>query len=267
MSLDITNQHLIWWNYNEAPKVIEVNKEWLLINSDVWLEISRWTITWISALNKFWLNESVWITEETIWDYGGMYTFLSSASILDIQSDNANDDLTWTGARTIIIYWLDSDYNEISEIIELDWINTVNTTNSYLRVYRMSVVTAWSWWEAEGTITAEVSGVVYAQIVNWNNQTLMWVYTIPAWKTWYLIYWKSWTWKWKEVLIKFKIRPLWWVFNVWHVAYVYEGTYDYRFNPPLAIPEKTDLMVTGTNVWAWSIQVSAVFDLILIDNN
>ena len=91
------------------------------------------------------------------------------------------------------------------------------------------------------------------------------VYTIPAWKTWYLIYWKASTWVGKDATVYFKARPLGWVFNVKHVAYIVEGSYDYRFTPPLQIPEKTDVCVDAA-AWQASTSISAVFDIILIDN-
>lgn len=265
MSLSITNEQLIWWSYDDTPKVIEINKEGLIQTTNTGLEIARGSIPWVSALNKFWLNPSVWTTEVTIWDKWWVYQWITTASILDISSTDVDDTDWWNGANTINIQWLDTNYNVITENIILDWQNIVNTTNSYLRVFRMSVLTAWATWWAEWTISANIWVTTYAQIDNWNNQTLMSIYTVPAWKTWYLTYWKAATWIWKDAIVYFKIRPEWWVFNVWHIAYLVENSYDYTFNPPLAIPEKADIVVTA-KAWQASTSVSAVFDLILINN-
>lgn len=267
--VELKNSHIrviAWYNTStKETKEIWVDDSWGMLSWDMFLETARWNLPWRSALNNFWLNDSVWTTEVSIWDGWSLYTWIDTASILNIQSTSTNDTSTWTWARTIKIQWLDEDYNEISEDIILNWTTTVNSINSYLRIHRIMVLTAWSWWEAEWTITAKIDWVTYAQIVNWNNQTLMAIYTIPAWKTWYLLSWKAATWKGRDATIKFKARPLWWVFNVKHVAYLVENSYDYTFNPPLTIPEKTDIQVTAIAGQA-STSVSAVFDIILIDN-
>lgn len=246
-------------------KEIGVNSQWWMVTTDIWLEIAKWTFPWITPVNKFWADFSADTTESLVRDNGWVYTFLTSASVLDIQSTSVNDTSAWTWARTISVQWLDWDYNLITETVTLNWTSTVNTTNSFIRVFRMLVLTAWSLEAAEWTITAEVSSVVKAQINNWNNQTLMATYTIPAWKTGYLLYGKASTWQWKNVTFKFKSRPVGWVFNLKHTFNTFEWNYDYRYQIPLQIPEKTDLVVTA-QVTTWTAAVSAVFDLILIDN-
>jgi len=233
---------------------------------DIKLAIAMWLIPGMSALNKFGLNANVWTSEVTVWDKWWMYEWIETASVLDISSTSGNDTSAWTWARTMYVQWLDANYNEIAEVVTLDWWNIVNTTNSFYRVHRMSIMTAWDSGWAEWIITANIWATTYAQVDNWNNQTLMSLYTIPAWKTWYLTYWKSATWVWKDATVYFKVRPIGWVFNVWHVAYLVENSYEYEFNPPMVIPEKADVVVTAKS-WQASTSISAVFDLILVDND
>jgi hypothetical protein len=51
-------------------------------------------------------------TEEPVWNKGGAYTFATSEQILKYASSSANDVSTGTGARSIEIDYLDSEYAE-----------------------------------------------------------------------------------------------------------------------------------------------------------
>jgi hypothetical protein len=87
-----------------------------------------------------------------------------------------------TGARTLRIQGLDSSYNFAEETVDMDGTTTVTTTQTFLRVFRMSVETAGSTGNNEGTITVTYTGGsdVAATISQGNGQTLMALYTIPA---------------------------------------------------------------------------------------
>lgn len=264
MTLEITNAQVIGWEINGLPKAIKVNQAWTMITTNIELEVWAWNVEGMSAVNKFGLNPAVWTSYEAIWDFGWAYPYLTTASILTIVSTEIEDTLLWDWARTVSIQWLNADYEEITEVVELNWITDVLTTELFLRVFRMKVLTAWVSEGAEWIITAKVSWVVRAQIDNWNNQTLMALYTIPAWKTWYLLFWKASLGQWKEWEIRFRARPLGWVFNLKHKFYAYENNYEYKFQIPMKLEEKTDLLVDW-KCWL-DTGVSAVFDIILIDN-
>jgi hypothetical protein len=105
-----------------------------------------------------------------------------------------------------------------------------------------------------------------AQTANGNNQTLNAFTTIPAGKTGYLIYGKASTGEGKAAEVSYYGRSPGGVFNLSHKLYLYEGSYDYEFRIPSIIPEKTDLDVRGKNVQAGNIEVSAAFDILLVDN-
>lgn len=155
-------------------------------DSDFYLNVARGAIQGVSFINKFGQNPDIDIAaDEDIWDQGGDYDFPTQARIHDIASTDAADDLIGTGARTVEIFGLDSNYNEISEIIDMDGLTDVPTTNSYLRMHRMIVRSAGSGDKSAGNITAtaQTDATVTAQITNGNNQTLMAIYTIPNGKT------------------------------------------------------------------------------------
>ena len=156
---------------------------------DFFLAVAKGDFTGYTNVSKFGNNPSVKSAGfETIWDGSNLYPWPTSAQTLDIVSDNANDDVASTGARTIEIQGLDSNWDLQTVTYDMDGTNTVTTTESFLRVFRARIVTAGSSETNEGTITMNhtTSGDLLAQI-SYNTigqgQTLMACYTIPAGKT------------------------------------------------------------------------------------
>jgi len=234
--------------------------------SDLWLEISKNTFEGYNGIHKFGNNPAVGTSIETIWDGGGLYPFQTSALAMSVVSTDANDDIAGTGARTIIVQGLDSNYDEVEETVELDGITPVTTVNQYLRVFRAKVLTAGSGGTQAGDIIISNGGTTYAQMLNGNNQTLMAVYTVPRNYTAFMMYGKATSEKGKGATIKHYIRPVGGVFNISHYAHVYEGNYDYPFRAIPRIPEKSDIDVRAFSDVA-DTNVSAAFDIILIHNN
>ena len=151
------------------------------------LQVAREQITWHETVFKFGLNLSVGTAFETIWSASNLYTYLAAATVLKISSGSTDDASAGTGARTVYVSGLDASYNEINEIVSLNGQTAVNTTKSYLRIYRMYVLTAGSGGTAvgiiyagTGTVTTGVPANVYAQIEIGYNQTAMAIWTVPA---------------------------------------------------------------------------------------
>lgn len=241
-----------------------------IMSLDFLLAVSTGLIEGFKHQHKFWENPDVWTAFETIWDQGWLYATISTATKVKVSSSSINDTSAGTGARTIKIYGLDSNYNEISEEISLNWQTGVESFNTYIRVYRAEVLTAWSLWTAEGdiyvwtwTITLGIPVAIYATIKIWNNQTLMGVYTIPAGYTWYLRLGKSSAPEGKSADVKFFVKNLGWVYRVVHSLSLFQNNYDYNFLIPVPIPEKSDLEVRAKSS-ASGTKVTIAFDVILI---
>ena len=155
-----------------------------------YLAVQQGKVPGYSMVNKFGYNPTIGSGSfETIWETGNNYPWQSSAVTVDVVSDDVNDDVAGTGARTLRIQGLDGSYNFAEETVDMDGTTTVTTTQTFLRVFRMSVETAGSSGNNEGTITVTYTGGsdVAATISAGNGQTLMAVYTIPAGKTGYII--------------------------------------------------------------------------------
>lgn len=128
-------------------------------------------------------NHSISGTPEDLWTVGGVRTLPSAAANFVVTSNSVNDTAAGTGARTIIVYYLDSDYNSQNEIITLNGTSDVTSTGSALRIQSMITVTAGSGGCNAGDITASIGGDVQCEIANETgpcNRSLQAIHTVPA---------------------------------------------------------------------------------------
>jgi hypothetical protein len=143
--------------------------------------VPRWEV-----FRKFGMNDAVISGTGEMWPQGGLRTLPTSAAVAAVVSDSVNDDAAGTGAQTIIVEGLDSDYLQVSETVTMDGITPVNTTQTFLRVNRAYNVTAGSGEINAGNISISVGGDVQAYIEAAQGQTHQTHYTVPANK-WLLI--------------------------------------------------------------------------------
>lgn len=241
------------------------------------LQISRGHVSYHEPLFKFGANADIDSSNETVWDHGGLYSYPSSASTVFVSSSSTNDAAAGTGARTVVVVGLDADYNEITETVSLNGQTQVETTASFLRVYRAFVDSAGSGGTAAGDIyiatTGASSGVptgtVYAKITLGENQTLMAVYTVPAGYTLYVTKGNisSGTETANKFIIgRFSARPLGGVFRTQAKVTLADGFIDFDWEFPLRIPEKTDIEARAQGSGNDSHQVAASFEGVLIRN-
>jgi len=236
-----------------------------------YLAVQQGKVPGYSMVNKFGYNSSIGSGSfETIWETGDDYPWQSSAVTVDVVSDNANDvHTTGSGARTLRIQGLDSSYNFAEETVNLNGTSTVTTTQTFLRVFRMSVETAGTSGNNEGTITVTYTGGsdVAATITAGNGQTLMTLYTIPAGYTGYLLSINVSSGKDQEMDFKFIQRDN----SVTNAAFqtkqflnVRGGQTTVIFNAINIIPQKSDIYVSGKASSTSS--ASASFDLLLVQD-
>jgi hypothetical protein len=228
----------------------------------------------IDTIFKFGRNADVGTTEEVIWDGGGDYSFLDNAEYIDIVSDDSDDTDQGAGAWTLIMYGLDSDFNEISEVITLNGTTPVRSQNQYLRLFRAIILTGGTTTAVGGTnqgaisFTSVVTSKLQAKISENEGQTLMAVYTVPAGKTAYITGGLFSVGQGKDCLFRGKFRncsePNCPFSNKFSIE-LYENALQPEFKVPLKIPEKTDMVVTGQN-GVQSVPASASWGMYLIDN-
>lgn len=226
---------------------------------NVYLDIARGSISNSKIVHKFGANFDIdqGTDPESVWSGGGVYPWasLSSAQTIYCLSTDAGDTTTLT------LQGLDANYDEISETVTLTGTSAVTTSNTFLRVFRMT-------YDATnvGTITARTvsaSGTVVAQIDAGYAQTLMAVYTVPAGFTAYLVALDATIDGTKTCQMLMYHRLFGKPFRIAHVAES-DGHYRYDFTAPLTVPEKTDIDIRINEVSGNDARVTANFDLVLI---
>ena len=245
------------------------------------LQVSRGHVAYHKPLVKFGNNTTVGNSLETIWAEGGLYVYPPSASVMTVSSSSTADTSAGTGARTVTVFGLDADYNEISETVTLNGQTAVNTTKSYLRVNRMIVRSAGSGganagviYTGTGTITSGVPANVYASIngVTGSNQSLMALWTVPAGYTAYLLQYdiSNGTTSNTPAVCKLilAIRPYGEVFQAKDVKSLTTGMHvEETFSLPAKVTEKSDIEVRAiSSSNSVSFDISAAFEIIYIKN-
>ncbi len=250
------------------------------------LNVNMWKFPWYSPVDKFWVNSEVKPTSdpEDVWEWWGRYIYDAdwTAPIVSIWAETdiiANQEIS--------VIWLDIDWNEVTQIITLDWTNRVALTTPLWRVYRMSnewttdfdwYVFCYTWtWSVPSIWDSEVRALINnsAAFVK-HNQTLMTLYTIPKWKVWFLYRWEIWVeLEWNTASLSeyahchYESRRFWKVFKVKKAITCivwWNAVFQDRRSFPDIIPALTDIKLSAIKVtqtmWLWG-----TFDILLVDED
>ncbi len=245
------------------------------------LQVSRGQIPGHYDLFKFGNNATVGDSLETIWAEGGLYSYLTAATVLKVSSSSTDDTSAGTGARTVQLYGLDGDYNEINELVTLNGQTAVNTTQLFLRINRMIVRSAGSGganagviYAGTGTVTTGVPANVYASVngVTGANQSLMALWTVPAGYTAYMLQYdvSNGTTSNTPAVCKLilAVRPYGEVFQSKDVKSLTTGMHvEETFAIPQKFTEKSDIEVRAiSSSAAVTFDISAAFEIVYIKN-
>ena len=261
-------------DYNEAGQPI------IRTSGDTFswaINISAGNVDGVSYIEKFGMNTDVDANKETIWDAGGIYTYISTAETVAVTSSNTGaDNATGTGARTVEVQGLNSAYAVVTETLT---VGGSTGTQAFLRVFRAKVITAGSSGVNEGTISITSSSTTtkLAEIgvdgsgasAAGRGQTFMAMYTIPAGKTGYLTQWTVGAGKQNTDAVAFILSRDASItdsaFNSKDIITVSATTFAKGYTIPLQFTEKTDIEVRAYSTTNNSL-VSSTFNLILYDN-
>jgi hypothetical protein len=237
------------------------------------IQIAAGNVLHTTILHKFGRNPNVGGAPETVWEQGGVYTYLTVASTIYVYGADAQDGAAGTGARTVTVQGLDANYNLIEETLTVDG---AVSTKSFLRVFRAFVASAGSLQtnkgdliistgaSGTGTVLAKIatigSGTVYGQ-----GQTNLALYTIPAGFKGFLTNWNVGVGAYNDsVTANLYTREVGngLIFRTRDVMDVPGGLHQRIYQVPFPLPEKTDIEVraiasTGTTI-------SSTFDIILV---
>ncbi len=210
-------------------------------------------------------------TLEDVWGTGGVLQFLSSSETMDIVSTSTDDDGNpeGIGAHQMAIRGVDDNYVPIAEIVTLDGTSVVVTTQSYLRVNRMIILSAGSNDSNAGDITATStgSGTIQAEIKANNGVTTKSQLTIPVGQRLFVTSLSLGTQNMDEVQINIQSRS---EGGPWIVIYrtnIVSNSFIQNFIYPPSLPNKSDLRIQGINTGGGAgVSVSSFMQFLLIDN-
>jgi hypothetical protein len=235
------------------------------------LNVSRGKVRGAFHIIKFGENLDVDGSMETIWDGGGMYTYLTTAGVLTVTSTDSDDAASGTGARTVTVEGLDANYNQVSETLT---VGGSAGSVEFLRVFRAYVASSGSTGTNEGTISVASGATTLAQIRTAGSptssglgQTFMAVYTVPAGYTGFIYQWGVSTAKADGDIFlacrRYNDDGVWRSHDVMHTN---QNSIERDYKFPLKMEEKTDCEVRAyspTN----NMKVASTFCILLVQNN
>lgn len=133
--------------------------------TDYFIEVAAGKRQGVSNVNKFGYNNDVdSAAEEVVASFGGSIGIMTTADTLDVSSDDANDTSAGTGARTILISGIGADFLSQVEVVTLNGLTAVTTSNTWLGVNRVVVLSSGSGGKNAGNINLlDTSGTVGTQ--------------------------------------------------------------------------------------------------------
>lgn len=244
-------------------------------SKDFSISVARGEVRGYAGTHKFGYNSDVDTTStpEDVWDNGGAYPgFIAAADTVKVQSTSTADDgdPAGTGAQKVKVFGVDSTWALQEEEVTLNGTSTVNLASQYLRVFRMYVTDVGSGGVNAGTIIlTDSSSNRLAQIGAGNGQTLMAIYTVPLGCTGYITQIDTSIGKQTSAYAEWDLQS-----RIdgesWRVRHrdvtTQAGTTVVRLDPPITVPEKTDIRLRVTNVSANNTSVTSSFGIYCVDD-
>ena len=240
------------------------------------LAIARGDFPGVTHINKFGRNTDIAGSgTEEIWDGNYAYNWPTSASITHIRA--AADSATTRGVD-VEVQGLDTNWALVTQTVTTDGTNStteVALTTALRRVFRMKVLDGSAMdqniWVGDSDIAnaADAEGIITAG----NNQTLMALYTVPASHTAFVTSYYAYSNPLSGSNVTSNDIKLWardnansYAPQLKHVVGLPDdGFFQHTFSPFVKFNEKTDIYLTSSPTAVQAVDVSAGFDLILVD--
>jgi hypothetical protein len=152
--------------------------------SDFHTEVALGRRQGATTWNKFGYNTNVSsASPELIASWGGTFQYLTTGETIDIVSTSTDDVVTTgTGARGIVIYGVDENWEEQVEVVNLNGTTTVTTSSQWIGINRISVYLAGSGKQNAGTIsvTATTAGYDMAEMPATQGTSQQMIFYVPV---------------------------------------------------------------------------------------
>lgn len=240
----------------------------MYLSPEHFIQIAAGNVVNTSHINKFGFNDTVGTDWEPIQVGSAPITYPTTAAAVSIVSADGADTAAGTGARTLEIQGLDADYNQRIENVTLNGTSAVTTTKTFIRIFRIKVLTAGSNGGPEGTLTASIGGNTQVTLDPvFDNQSLHAAYTIPANHYGYLMRMQVTSTKDNKAAMVAMAAREFGTDTVWQLKQLieaYRNSVVVDFPVPLRFGPKTDLELRAKNLATGTISIGGTFDLILV---
>ena len=233
-----------------AYGIRNINNKPYVTNKPYTFDVAENQVPDASPFRRFGHNSDIGAGWETLYHLNQLYIYLPAAQKLKVISSSANDTPGNTGARTLFMRGLDTNYDIISETITLNGnVAYVETNETYLRLFTAYVVTAGA---AEGnvgviTIDDNAEVVTIDEIPVGEGQIHSAVWTVPAGHTAYItqIFFSEATNKGIEFALWMRRDGVWRMMRSWVELQEVSSLY---FDFPLRITERIDIELRAMGV-------------------
>jgi hypothetical protein len=203
-------------------------------------------------------NADVGTSREDVWPIGGFYPFLSAGIQMRVVSSSADDTAAGTGARTVRLVYLDSNYDTQYEDITMNGTTPVNTVaTNILRIQDMHVRSLGSGTGNAGDIdlTNLAGSTTYCRIAVDINRSRSAIFTVPRGKRAFIAAWRGGTvvdsnnnaFAWSRITLRattdWELSYLPRIFQHKSQILTVDDMSNITFGVPLAFPQYTDIKV------------------------
>lgn len=197
-------------------------------------------------------------TLEDAWDGPtSLYVFPTTPIQMRVVSSSVNDTLAGTGTQKLEIHYLDTDYLEQTEIVNMNGTTPVNTVaTNILRINRVHTKQIGTNGTPVGNIsvTNTAGTVTYGYLTAGLNIARQAIYTVPAGKTLYVTKWQASSGSTGNHFCQTVLRAtseygvrLPGVFLVQDEVGTQNGAIEIDYAIPLVMPEKTDIRISNVS--------------------
>ena len=146
-------------------------------HAEVALGLRQGAMTW----NKFGYNDNIDTGTEVLASWGGTYQFITVGETIEIVSTSTDDDDGGTGVNSIVVYGVDENWDEQTEVVTMNGTTTVTTTSQWIGINRVAVFLSGSGQTNAGDInvTATTSGYQMAQMPLGDGVTQQMIFFTP----------------------------------------------------------------------------------------